>query len=433
MVGTWPTSLKNTNGAQQAGAATFENNVVTATPALVYVLSGSTLVDFDYNAYGSNCESMGCGNTWQSPLGSTDLFSTWQSYAGEAHSTYTASGALGLDDAGAPEAGSIVIDGGMNLTSLCSQPNLAALCCDSSAGHTRVPTARPATGAWDVGAFNYVGAGACPLDGGTVIVTTSATSGTGSGSGSSSGAATTSATSGTSGAGTTGSSSTSSSTSGSSGACQTSTAAWQNFAFAAQTSSFTAELDATPAAASLDAVTGLSNGPATAFADLALDVRFNTTGTIDALNGGAYASAASIPYTAGTSYHFRLVVDSGNQTYSVYVTPAGGTEETLGSGYAFRTGQPTVTSLNNWALYSDVGSHEVCNFVIDGAGTTSGSTSGTSGGSTGGASTGGLDDGGSASSASSGCGCGSASGGDQMLALLCAAGMLSRKRRPASR
>src|SRR6266849_2368281 len=148
--------------------------------------------------------------------------------------------------------------------------------------------------------------------------------------------------------------------------CSASSLTWQNSAFTAQTGVFTAQFDATPNGTGLDGVTGLSAGAAAGYADLAVIVRFNGVGQIDARNGAAYAAANAIPYTAGTSYRFRLVVDIPSHTYAAYVTPAGGTEATIGTGFAFRTEQATVTSLANWALYSDAGTHTVCNFAITG-------------------------------------------------------------------
>ena len=149
--------------------------------------------------------------------------------------------------------------------------------------------------------------------------------------------------------------------------CATSTTAFQNTAYATQNGSFTATFDATPNAAGIDAATGLSQGAAAAYTDLAVIVRFNTGGTIDARNGGAYAATNSIPYTAGTSYHFRVVVDVSSHTYSAYVTPAGGSELTIGTGFAFRTEQAGVTALANWALTAVSGSHSVCNFALSGS------------------------------------------------------------------
>ena len=149
--------------------------------------------------------------------------------------------------------------------------------------------------------------------------------------------------------------------------CSASSLTWQNSAFTAQTGSFTAQFDATPNGTGLDGVTGLSVGAAAGFTDLAVIVRFNAAGQIDARNGGAYAAASAIPYTAGTSYRFRLEVDVPSHTYAAYVTPAGGSEATIGTGFAFRTEQATVTSLANWALFSDAGTHTVCNFAITGS------------------------------------------------------------------
>ena len=149
--------------------------------------------------------------------------------------------------------------------------------------------------------------------------------------------------------------------------CATSTTAFQNSAFTSQNGSFTATFDATPNGAGLDAATGLSSGPAAAYTDMAVILRFNTGNTIDARNGGAYAAANSIPYTAGTSYHFRVVVDVSSHTYSAYVTPAGSAEQTIGTGFAFRTEQAAVTSLANWTLTAITGSHTVCNFAIAGS------------------------------------------------------------------
>ena len=150
-------------------------------------------------------------------------------------------------------------------------------------------------------------------------------------------------------------------------ACVTVSAAgpvWQNLPLVSpQAGTFTAEIDATPLAASTDAGVGLSNGSQTTFSGLACVARFNgTEGKIDARNGGGYAAANSIPYSPNTTYHFRFVVNVPAHTYSVYVTPSGGNEQIVGLNYAFRTEQAAVSSLNNWSLFSDVGSMRACGF-----------------------------------------------------------------------
>jgi hypothetical protein len=158
--------------------------------------------------------------------------------------------------------------------------------------------------------------------------------------------------------------------------CKQSSTTWQNTSFSAQTSSFTFDFDATPSASGIDTVTGLSNGAATDYPSLAVIVRFNSTGTIDAINdtgkttGGNYTAVNSIPYTAATSYHFKLTVNPSNHTYSAIVTPSGGSATTLATNYGFRFEQASTSSLNNWALYSLSGSESVCSATVAAGGTT---------------------------------------------------------------
>jgi hypothetical protein len=115
---------------------------------------------------------------------------------------------------------------------------------------------------------------------------------------------------------------------------------------AAQAGTFTATFDATPSVSPENAVIGLSKGVATAYTGLSCIARFNPTGQIDAYNGTGYGTSI-INYSAGVTYHFRLVVNVTAHTYSVYVTPAGGSELTVGLNYAFRV---TQTSLDTWNL-----------------------------------------------------------------------------------
>jgi len=150
--------------------------------------------------------------------------------------------------------------------------------------------------------------------------------------------------------------------------CYTATAggSWTNNSFTAQAGTFTAEWDATPSAAGIDAVMGLSNGTQTAFSGFACLVRFNSSSTIDARDGGTYRAASVISYAANAIYHFRLSVNVPSHTYSVYVTPPGSNEQALALNYAFRTEQATVGSLSNYGLIVDStsGSARVCNFAV---------------------------------------------------------------------
>ena len=75
-------------------------------------------------------------------------FSTWQSdIGGETHSL--TAGSSGLSSLGVPLAGSAVIGAGANLTNV----GIPTLNADKNS------VARPSTGAWDIGAYEYVSTG----------------------------------------------------------------------------------------------------------------------------------------------------------------------------------------------------------------------------------------------------------------------------------
>jgi hypothetical protein len=175
------------------------------------------------------------------------------------------------------------------------------------------------------------------------------------------------------------------------GSCLTGDGSWSHSqSFAVQTGTFTASFDATPSQSSIDGLVGFSQGPAAGYTDLASIVRFGDTGTLDARDGAAYSADTAIPYTAGGTYHFRLVVNVASHVYSAYVTPPGGTEVAIGSSYAFRTEQASVAGLDHVDANADIGSETVCNFSIQtssGGGT--GGTGGTSGAGGSGGATGG--------------------------------------------
>jgi len=140
---------------------------------------------------------------------------------------------------------------------------------------------------------------------------------------------------------------------------------WINGTIPTQTGTFTAEWDATPSTALNNSNVGLSLGPQAAFTGLAISGRFNPTGQIDARNGGAFAAASTINYAAGVKYHFRAVVTIPTNKYSIYVTPAGQDEITIGTNYSFRTEQAGITSIDHWDAISQVGTITLCNLVID--------------------------------------------------------------------
>ena len=139
---------------------------------------------------------------------------------------------------------------------------------------------------------------------------------------------------------------------------------WTNIALAVpQTSTFHMEFDATPSAALLDSVVGISAAPAGAYTDLAAIIRFSVAGVIEAMNATAYQAATVIPYSAGVNYHFALDINISNHTYNVSVTPAGGSQIVIGTGYAFRNTQAAVTTLSNIGSLNSLGATSICNVV----------------------------------------------------------------------
>src|SRR5690606_31441557 len=116
-----------------------------------------------------------------------------------------------------------------------------------------------------------------------------------------------------------------------------------------QTGTFTAIFDL-QISGLIGANIGLSNGSVTGFSGMACILGVDSGGFFVARNGGAYSSLNFISYTPGVLYHFRLDVDVPAHTYSIYITPEGGSEVVLASNYAFRTEQAAVTQLNNQVI-----------------------------------------------------------------------------------
>jgi hypothetical protein len=126
----------------QNDTVVFENNALTGFNQIINVPSGINFTA-NYNEYGNGGDnSFVChGNFYD-----TSSFSSWKScIGGEGNSGYSAS--LGLNGAGVPQTGSVLINAGTNLSGLCSSAPTALLCSD------RVGNPRPGSGAWTVGAF----------------------------------------------------------------------------------------------------------------------------------------------------------------------------------------------------------------------------------------------------------------------------------------
>ena len=155
---------------------------------------------------------------------------------------------------------------------------------------------------------------------------------------------------------------------------QANSSSWTPVAYIAQTTSntqnlpngqFTVKFNATPSQSANNTVVGLASGTPSAYTSLAAIVRFNPSGFIDAYNGatGGYAAINSIPYNGGTKYSFWMKVNVVNQTFDAYVTPQGGAQVQIASGYTFRT---SAASLDHAILHAEpgYGTDNVCSFNL---------------------------------------------------------------------
>jgi hypothetical protein len=146
--------------------------------------------------------------------------------------------------------------------------------------------------------------------------------------------------------------------------CFLSSGTWANTRLRqVQSGSFRITFDATPSASSVDAVHGLSSGPASAYANMFVAVRFNAGGHIDVRNGAGYTAASSIPYAAHVSYHFILDVNVATHTYNAYVM-IGPVQRTIGTALAFRNELASTSSLSYVAAMTTTGTSTFCNITL---------------------------------------------------------------------
>jgi hypothetical protein len=122
----------------------------------------------------------------------------------------------------------------------------------------------------------------------------------------------------------------------------------------------TVTFTATPSSRDVDAVIGLSAGPATSFSDLATAIRFAPSGAMDVRDGDGYRADLAMSYSV-RSFDFRVIADLSSHTYSVY---EGGFRDAveLASQFRFRTQQSAVSHLDRLAVVVDgaQGSVTVC-------------------------------------------------------------------------
>ncbi|NQW99053.1 M6 family metalloprotease domain-containing protein, partial [bacterium] len=135
----------------------------------------------------------------------------------------------------------------------------------------------------------------------------------------------------------------------------TATNVWGNYAVAPQRKSVVASFWTTPSGNAVDTLLGFSAVAAELAPDLAACIRFNPQGRIDARNGGVFAAAAVLNYSAGVSYRITMEIEVVSKRYWATVTPAGGSPVLIANNYAFRTEQSAVTELSNFGYLTWTG------------------------------------------------------------------------------
>lgn len=127
------------------------------------------------------------------------------------------------------------------------------------------------------------------------------------------------------------------------------------------------DFDVTPAAAPINGVVGYADTstPITEYADFALAFRLSSAGYFDVRDGAGYARATTLTYSAGRSYHVRIVVDVPGRSYTVEVTPSGASPVRIATGYTFRIDSPETDELGQVGVKSDVaGQFRVDNHTV---------------------------------------------------------------------
>jgi hypothetical protein len=121
-----------------------ENNILAGCAYLTWMDSNTTWTVLNNQVYQSSSLQWRNNNTTYSTL------AAWRTGSGGDANAVATTGSLGLSAGYVPQAGSIAIGAGANLTSLCSG-TVTALCQDAAG------IARPASGAWDSGAYQFSG------------------------------------------------------------------------------------------------------------------------------------------------------------------------------------------------------------------------------------------------------------------------------------
>ena len=100
----------------------------------------------------------------------------------------------------------------------------------------------------------------------------------------------------------------------------------------------TIEFDLTPLGTKPAGVIGYadSSQSITGYDSFGMLIELGTNQCFRVRNGTTYAAARTVNFSPNRTYHLRIIANTSNRTYDVYVTPPGGSATLIASGYRFR-------------------------------------------------------------------------------------------------
>jgi len=137
---------------------------------------------------------------------------------------------------------------------------------------------------------------------------------------------------------------------------------WGNWSFAPTSETVIANVSVSPNNGSIYGIIAISQGAMGTNSIPAVVMRLGPTGVIEALDGNTYRAVNELPYTAGETYDFRIVVNVPSLTFDAYVTPLGQTPIEIADGYAFNPASAPVSQVDNLGLLATVGTYQGLQF-----------------------------------------------------------------------
>ena len=130
---------------------------------------------------------------------------------------------------------------------------------------------------------------------------------------------------------------------------------------------FSATFRATPSRSPMDATIGFASRNPAGQSVLGDMVRFSPSGAIQVQRWRYFLRLHRVPYSAGETYLFRVVENLPAATYTVFVTPPGGTELLLGANLQVPPRQRGSASLTGWNVLvsgPESATLNVCGFAL---------------------------------------------------------------------